>query len=293
MSGSSTAEAVDRSDSTVDTGVVCRRFRRQSNCKRLPQKTSVTRIMGFNRVQRDLFFNNLTELQRKYKFSPTHVYNMDETGITTVPVPNKAPKIVTTKGKRAVGKVSSAEWGQLVTAVCLDGNPGRVITQFQVAQLFGKPYLKNNATEKAVKMFEVCGIVPMDRLKFGEEDFLHSEVTGQRSIFPSASSGITKASNTCARTLAEEKKIKLLNESYMISIDADPFVLCIVTPIMQRNLKSVNIKESFYLDTSSSRDQSNSALAIVSVATKAVLFLWEFSFMKVKMKIIINPVCST
>ncbi|KAJ4442757.1 hypothetical protein ANN_04348 [Periplaneta americana] len=34
MSGSSRAEAVDMSDSAVDSGVVCRRFRRQSNCKR-------------------------------------------------------------------------------------------------------------------------------------------------------------------------------------------------------------------------------------------------------------------
>ncbi|KAJ4451967.1 hypothetical protein ANN_03451 [Periplaneta americana] len=33
MSGFSTAEAVDMSDSAVDTGFVCRRFRRQLNCK--------------------------------------------------------------------------------------------------------------------------------------------------------------------------------------------------------------------------------------------------------------------
>ncbi|KAJ4442957.1 hypothetical protein ANN_04558 [Periplaneta americana] len=34
MGGFSTAEAVDMGDSAVDTGGVCRRFRRQSNCKR-------------------------------------------------------------------------------------------------------------------------------------------------------------------------------------------------------------------------------------------------------------------
>ncbi|PSN44673.1 hypothetical protein C0J52_15628 [Blattella germanica] len=64
---------------------------------------------------------------------------------------------------------------------------GRTITQFQVAELFGKAYMKNSTTEKAVKAFEVCGIVPLDRLKFGEEDFLPSEVTDQRSISPFAS----------------------------------------------------------------------------------------------------------
>ncbi|KAJ4437354.1 hypothetical protein ANN_17495 [Periplaneta americana] len=311
-------------------------LKRKNLSLRLPQKTSVARIMGFNRVQCDSFFNNLAEFQGKYKFSPTQIYNMDEIRITTVP--NKAPKIVTTKGKRAVWKVSSTERGQLVTAVCcmnaagnyvpsalifsrkrekeelmngappgsvmfisdsgyincelfvkwlrhfqnhvgattnkpvllildnhtshitLDNvqycrengihllslpphsshkmqpldrcsfkslkdfystycdqwmmsNPGRVITQFQVAQLFGKAYLKNSRAEKAVKAFEVCSIVPMDRLKLGEENFLPSEVTDQGSISPSASrddigshneqqppqpstSGVSKASKT-------------------------------------------------------------------------------------------------
>jgi hypothetical protein len=41
---------------------------------------------------------------------------MDETGISAVPA--SVPKIVTTKGKRTVCKVTSGEKGQTVTAVC-------------------------------------------------------------------------------------------------------------------------------------------------------------------------------
>jgi hypothetical protein len=41
---------------------------------------------------------------------------MDETGISTVPA--SVPKIVTTKGKRTVCKVTSGEKGQTVTVVC-------------------------------------------------------------------------------------------------------------------------------------------------------------------------------
>jgi hypothetical protein len=41
---------------------------------------------------------------------------MDETGISTVPA--SVPKVVTTKGKRTVCKVTSVEKGQTVTTVC-------------------------------------------------------------------------------------------------------------------------------------------------------------------------------
>ncbi|KAH9635595.1 hypothetical protein HF086_012264 [Spodoptera exigua] len=40
---------------------------------------------------------------------------MDETGLSTVP--NRPPKVITTKGKRAVNKIASAERGINVTVV--------------------------------------------------------------------------------------------------------------------------------------------------------------------------------
>lgn len=82
-------------------------LRRNHLSLRIPQKTSITRIMGFNKVHYNLFFDYLTQRQQKYKFPPIHVYDMDEMGIITVP--NKAPKLVATVGKRAVGKVVAAE----------------------------------------------------------------------------------------------------------------------------------------------------------------------------------------
>ncbi|GBN44100.1 hypothetical protein AVEN_29724-1 [Araneus ventricosus] len=41
---------------------------------------------------------------------------MDETGVSTLP--NRTPKVVTPKGRKNVYKISSAERGQTVTAVC-------------------------------------------------------------------------------------------------------------------------------------------------------------------------------
>ncbi|KAJ8915989.1 hypothetical protein NQ315_016666 [Exocentrus adspersus] len=59
------------------------------------------------------------ELIDKYKFSPSRIYNCDETGISTVP--NKPSKILSLKGKKQVGVLSSAERGSLVTAkICFN-----------------------------------------------------------------------------------------------------------------------------------------------------------------------------
>ncbi|KAH9628533.1 hypothetical protein HF086_001140 [Spodoptera exigua] len=40
---------------------------------------------------------NMVLFVQKYKFEPCHIYNMDESGFTTVP--NKAPKVLSSKGK--------------------------------------------------------------------------------------------------------------------------------------------------------------------------------------------------
>ncbi|XP_051162417.1 uncharacterized protein LOC127282288 [Leptopilina boulardi] len=91
-------------------------FARQNLSLRQPEKCSMGRVMGFNKVQMDRFFANLKTLYEKYQFSPDRIFNMDETGLSTVP--NKMPKVISQKGKKLVGRVSSAERGQLVTGIC-------------------------------------------------------------------------------------------------------------------------------------------------------------------------------
>ena len=83
---------------------------------RVPEKCSLGRAIGFNAVQVSRFFDNLKEVYGKHTYPPSRIYNMDETGVSTVP--NKVPKVYAEKGKRAVSKVVSADRGQLVTAVC-------------------------------------------------------------------------------------------------------------------------------------------------------------------------------
>ena len=50
-----------------------------------------------------------------HKYASTRVWTMDEIGITNV---QKHTKIITSKGAREVGKITSGEKGKTVLAVC-------------------------------------------------------------------------------------------------------------------------------------------------------------------------------
>jgi len=68
------------------------------------------------------FFDNLQWAMERYKFSASEIYNMNETGLTTV---HKPPKVIADRKCRQDGHVTSAEQGVLITmigAVSASGN---------------------------------------------------------------------------------------------------------------------------------------------------------------------------
>lgn len=99
----------------------------------------------------------------KYKLTPDKIFNVDETGMTTVP--KSLPKIIGTKGKKQIAK----QW--------LRSNAGRVITQFQIAELVGKAFEKAATIPTAHNAFRATGIWPPDPKIFTEADFIAADTT--------------------------------------------------------------------------------------------------------------------
>ena len=82
---------------------------------RRPEPTSLSRLSGFNRVQVNRFYGLLKDQLATKKFLPQQIYNVDESGITTVHNPGK---ILARKGAKQVGRVVSGEKGTTTTIVC-------------------------------------------------------------------------------------------------------------------------------------------------------------------------------
>lgn len=82
---------------------------------RMPEATSVNRISAFNQHEMEIFFKNLLNIFEKHSIPPNRIYNVDETGVTTV---HKPSKIIAPKGQKQVGAATSWERGKNVTVCC-------------------------------------------------------------------------------------------------------------------------------------------------------------------------------
>lgn len=75
---------------------------------RSAEATSLARAVGFSRIGVSKFFEILKKLYEKYKYGPSQIWNADETALTTVQGTNK---VVSQKGQKQVGQVTSSERG--------------------------------------------------------------------------------------------------------------------------------------------------------------------------------------
>ena len=111
---------------------------------RTPEATSLERATTFNHYTADKFYDNLWNVMDEHKFECQDIYNVDETGCTSV---QKSGNVVAAKGVRLVEIIISGERGQLVTVTYAVNAVGNV---FSPLLFFLEKILKSFLSEEVL-----------------------------------------------------------------------------------------------------------------------------------------------
>ncbi|XP_046677400.1 MFS-type transporter clz9-like [Homalodisca vitripennis] len=128
---------------------------------RKPQPLSLARIKGFSPENVKKFYDILKPELERVNFSPTRVFNVDETGVTSVQP--KSMRVVSLKGKREVYKLSSAERGRLITIVaCMSASGNFVPPMLVFPRKRMKPELMDGAPPGSIAACHISGWIQTD-----------------------------------------------------------------------------------------------------------------------------------
>lgn len=116
---------------------------------RTPEQTSLHRVKSFQKENVEMFYGQLGAMLDEHQFSASQIYNMDESGFSTVPT--KIGRIIAAKGIRRIGKVEAAERGTMITmALAVNANGNSLPPFFLFPKKKMQAYFMDNATDGAV-----------------------------------------------------------------------------------------------------------------------------------------------
>ena len=207
---------------------------------RMPENTSAARAAGFNAVSVGKFFDLLENEMEKKQFTPDCIYNVDETGVTTVP--NKPAKVIAPKGKKQVGTLTSGERGELVTTVvCMSASGHYVPPFFIFPRARMRADLLDHAPPGAVGVAHKSGWMQTEIFLDWFKHFLrHCHPTAERPLLLIMDGHKTHTLNLDVINLARERNVTLLCLPPHSSHRLQPLDVGFMKPLMAAYTVAVN-----------------------------------------------------